>query len=40
MRPPYRFLEPEIQYSIADLIWQASSKRREHSRYNGAVFFT
>lgn len=39
-RPAFQLLESQIQYSIAGLIWQASSKRREHTRYEGAAFFT
>jgi hypothetical protein len=37
VRPAYRRLAPHIQRNIAGLIWQSSSKRREHSRHEGAV---
>jgi phospholipase C len=40
VRPAFRLIEPQIQYSIVGLIWQTSNKRREHSRYEDAVFFT
>ena len=40
VRPAYRSLAPDIQRSIAWVIWQASSRRREHAKYDGAVFFT
>ncbi|SFO21841.1 hypothetical protein SAMN05216386_2977 [Nitrosospira briensis] len=40
VRPGFRLLEPRTQYGIAGLLWQASSKRRKHARYDGAVFFT
>jgi hypothetical protein len=40
VRPAYRHLAPDIQRNIASLIWQASNKRREHSGYDGAFFFT
>ncbi len=40
IRPGFRLLNPQIQYSIAALIWQTSSRRRRHARYEGAVFFT
>jgi len=40
VRPQFKAEAPEIQHAIASLIWQASSRSREHSRYEGAVFFT
>jgi hypothetical protein len=40
VRPAFKHLAPDIQRNIASLIWQASSKRREHSAYPEAVFFT
>jgi hypothetical protein len=40
VRPACRHLAPDVQRNIASLIWQASSKRREHSTYPEAVFFT
>ena len=40
VRPAYKNLAPDIQRSIAWLIWKASSKCREHSLYPEAVFFT
>lgn len=40
VRPHFKAETPEIQHAIASLIWQASIKSREHSKYDGAVFFT
>jgi hypothetical protein len=40
VRPQFKTLSPDRQHAIASLIWQASGKSREHSKYDGAVFFT
>ena len=40
VRPQFKTLEPGYQHAIASLIWQAAGKSREHSKYDGAVFFT
>jgi hypothetical protein len=40
VRPAYRRIAPDIQYGLAGLVWQTPSRRREHSRYSGAAFFT
>ena len=39
VRPHFKAETPEIQHAIASLIWQASSKSRDHIKYEGAVFF-
>ena len=39
-RPHFKTLEPNAQHAIASLIWQSAGKSREHSKYDGAVFFT
>ena len=40
VRPQFKTLSPGRQHAIASLIWQASGKSREHSKYDDAVFFT
>jgi hypothetical protein len=40
VRPQFKRLESGPQHAIASMIWQASGKSREHSKYDGAVFFT
>src|SRR5687768_15821134 len=40
VRPAYRRIAPDIQHGLAGLVWQTPSRRREHSEYPGAAFFT